>query len=153
MISEATPFAPHKWRTKVPKNTPERDLKHRRQETINKVRTEIAVMQDRIIDWRSQIIDIGKSIEDFTAENDALRLDISTRTKAHEPQYRVQYEQKNLAKLKQEYEQDKLIHFDYLIAIAEDEPIAERLNEDKDSSPKNGQGQRTKWKQKGAGRT
>ena len=99
ITDNTTPFAPHKWRTKVPKNTPERDLKHRRQETINKVRTEIAIMQDRITDWRSQIAEVDQQIEDFTSDNETLKLEIMARTRAYEQQYRAQFQQKNLAKL------------------------------------------------------
>ena len=146
LISDATPFAPHKWRTTVPKNTPERDLKHRRQETINKVRTEIAIMQDRITDWRSQITEVDQQIEDFTSDNETLKLDIVTHTRAHEQQYRAQFQQKNLAKLKEEYEQDKLINFDCLITIAEEEA------NNVDDSAKNFRDQKTKRKKGRGGR-
>ena len=120
LITEATPFAPPKFRTKVLKNTPERDLKHRRQQTINTVNTEIALMQDRIHDWRSQIEDIDKEIEDFLTRNETQRLDITSRTASYEPKYREQFEHKNLAKLKEEYDQDKRMNFDYLITVEEE---------------------------------
>ena len=120
LITEATPFAPPKFRTKVLKNTPERDLKHRRQQTVNTVNTEIALMQDRIHDWRSQIGDIEKEIEEFLTRNEAKRLDITSRITTYEPKYREQFEHKNLAKLKEEYEQDKRMNFDYLIAVEEE---------------------------------
>jgi hypothetical protein len=137
LINEATPFAPPKFRTKVLKSTPERDLKHRRAQTTNTVKTEIALMQDRITDWRSQITKLNEEIELFLTHNETQRLDVTTRMHAFEPKFREQYERTNMTKLRAEYDREKTMNFEFLVSI-QDESDDE---EDYDLPPKNIRGQ------------
>ena len=51
LSEEAQPFVRWEFRTHVNKTTGERELTHRRKQAIDKVKTEIAVMQDRVLDY------------------------------------------------------------------------------------------------------
>ena len=129
LLDEPTPFAPREHRTKVQKNTPERDLKHRRKQTINTVNTEIALMQDRIADWQEQNRVLDAQINDYCTTHEDQRDEILTRVNTHYAKYKDTYSNNNMAKRKEEDEEEKKSDFDFLLSIVDEEEAPSSKNE------------------------
>ena len=139
LINEASPYAPPKFRTKVQKNTPERDLRHRRTQTVNTVRTEIALMQDRITDWKNQITERDTEVEEYLTSNEPKRREIVARVQGFQPKYREQFARTNLTKLKDEYEKDKRDNYEFLVSVVDDD---DEDHDNDEASTKNRKGKR-----------
>ena len=120
LLNEPTPYAQPKFRTKVTKNVPERDLKHRRLQTISNVKTEIEIMKDRITDWKQQIDEIDADIEGHYTDPTE-RAEIITKVLSHEPRFRQSFTTNNLNKLKESDEKNKSESFDSLLEIVDEE--------------------------------
>ena len=91
LLNEATPYPQPKFRTKVPKNAPERDLKHRRQQTINNVKTDIEIMKDRIQDWIQQLGELDTQIENYCSSHPNERAVIQNKLQEYEVKYKESY--------------------------------------------------------------
>ena len=65
LLGEAVPFAPAKFRVHVTPNATENERKHRRDETIFKVQTQIKIMQDLVVDWNQTVTNIDEDATNF----------------------------------------------------------------------------------------
>ena len=122
LLKEATPYVQPKFRTKVPKNAPERDLKHRRQQTISNVDTEIKIMRDRIVDWNNQCTEIDLKIEEYCNTHSTERDGIHGKIQNHRTKYRESYNA-NIKRMREEDERNKNDTFDYLLNVVDEEPV------------------------------
>ena len=120
LLNEATPYAQPKFRTKVPKNAPERDLKHRRQQSINNVRTDIEIMKDRIQDWVQQCVELDAQIENYCSSHPNERAVIQAKVQEYEVKYKESY-MATFQKMREDDEKNKNETFDFLLNIVDEE--------------------------------
>ena len=120
LLNESTPYAQPKFRTKVPKNAPERDLKHRRQQTINNVKTDIEIMKDRVQDWNQQSAELDKQIENYCSSHPNERDVVLAKIQEHETKYRESY-LTNFQKMRDDDDKNKNDTFDFLLNVVDEE--------------------------------
>ena len=94
LINEEKPFARKALRTKVNSNASEIDLRHRRQQTIDNVKREILIMQDRLVEFGKKKQELEEKVENFLHRNEDSRMDITTKISKGDQELRSNYEKK-----------------------------------------------------------
>ena len=128
-LSETPAFVRHEFRTKVNKNATESSLVHRRKQTTDNVTVEINIMRDNIKNWTEKKQKIEEKLEEFLAQNEDQRTELSDKIIKQETQCKDEFE-KGFIKIKKTDEEEKFELSDYLI----------ETDEDKDASSKNFRG-------------
>ena len=142
LLNEATPFVQPKYRTKVPKNAPERDLKHRRQQTISNVNTEIVIMRDRVDDWNKQCAVLDSEIDNYCNSCPNEREAISDKIQNHQTKYRASYNA-TILKMREEDERNKNETFDYLLNVVDEDPLQSKNDRGRTHNQRNRTHQRS----------
>ena len=114
-IKEAQPFARREFRTHVNHNTSESELRHRKQQTIDKVKTEIRVMQDRVAEYELKKTAIDEKIEEFLSTHEDARNTITERMQSQERTLRETFQRNTLNKMKESDDLEKMNSFEYLL--------------------------------------
>ena len=115
LINESQPFVRREYRTHVNKTTTERELVHRRQQSIDKVNTEIKVMQDRVVEFNEKKVAIDQKIEEYLSSHEDARADTEARIASQERTLRETFQRNSLTKMKESDEQEKMNSFEYLL--------------------------------------
>ena len=100
LLNEPEPFVRPEFRTRVNKTTTERELVHRRQQAIERVKTEIKVMEDRVVEWTEKKNELDQRFEEYLSANEEKRTDIERQMEAQVRTIKENFERTSLAKLK-----------------------------------------------------
>ena len=106
-INNEIKFVPPKFRTHVSSTASESEKKHRRDETIYKVETQIKIMQDSIKEWTQRIEEIDTEMEVFIGANEHLREPIKQKVQTQEETAKINVEKESITKLLTTYEEEK----------------------------------------------
>ena len=107
LIEEEQPFARREYRTHVNQNTAESELVHRKQQTIDKVNTEIRIMQDRVAEYQQKKTAIDEKIEEFLTTHEDVRTTIAERMQLQERTLQETFQRYTLNKMKESDDQEK----------------------------------------------
>ena len=118
LIEEDQPFVRREFRTQVNKTTGERELIHRRKQAVDKVKTEIAVMQDRVVEYL-QKTSIDERIQTYIAANEDSKTEIEEQMNAQDRTAKELFERNTLMKLKQTDDDEKMNTFEYLLKFSD----------------------------------
>ena len=121
LINEKRPFARKALRTKVNQNASDIDLRHRRQQTIDNVKREILIMQDRLVDFNNKKRILEEKIEIFLQSNEDARSQITDKIFEDDREAKVSYEKK-LSMLRKTDQKEKGAVTDYLLKFKGDTP-------------------------------
>ena len=121
LLNEENPFARKALRTKVNRNASEIDLRHRRQQTIDNVRREILIMQDRLVEFGKRKQELEEKIKNFLRENEESRPKIDSTISRDDREARSNYEKK-ISFMKKTDEIEKKSLTSYLLKIQGDKP-------------------------------
>ncbi len=119
LLGEPEPFVRREFRTRVNKTTADRELVHRRQQSIERVRTEIKVMEDRVTEYTEKKNSIDQTIEEYLASNPDKRTNIEQQMGNQLRSVKDNHERNTMAKLKKTDDDEKMNSFEYLITVAE----------------------------------
>ena len=115
LSQETQPFVRREYRTHVNKTTTERELVHRRQQAIDKVNVEIAIMQDRVTEYNEKKLVIDQAIEEYLTSHEDAREDIEAKMATQERTLRETFQRNTLAKMKESDDKEKMNSFEYLL--------------------------------------
>lgn len=121
LINEKRPFARKALRTKVNQNASEIDLRHRRKQTIDNVKREIMIMQDRLVDFANKKRILEEKIETFLQSNESARSQITDKICKDDREASVSYEKKISMMRKTDLEEKGNVT-DYLLKFQGDNP-------------------------------
>ena len=121
LLKEQSPFARKEFRQKVNKNASETDLRHRRQQTIDNVKVEINLMQDRLTEFNEKKRKLDEKIDIFLQQNEDSRLEIQEQVQAIDRKAREEYERDKLSLMKKTDEEEKRTTNEYLISFQGEE--------------------------------
>ena len=99
----------------------ETDLRHRRKQAIDNVNCEIAIMQDRLIEFGEQQKKLDERIEKFLQQNEDSRADISEQVKNIDLKAKEDYTRDKLSLIKKTDEEEKKIITEFLLSFQGDE--------------------------------
>ena len=119
LLNEPEPFVRPEFRTRVNKNTHERELVHRRQQSIERVKTEIKVMEDRVAEWTEKKNELDRRIEEYLITNEEKRADTERQMETQVRTIKENFERTSLAKLKKSDDDEKLKSFEYLVKVTD----------------------------------
>ena len=128
LIEEAQPFVRREFRTHVNKTTTERELVHRRQQSIDKVKTEINVMRDRVAEYQEKKALIDKKIEDHLNIHEDARTEIEARITSQDRTLKETFERNTLTKMKQTDNEEKMHSYEYLLKFTDNNSLNYRGN-------------------------
>ena len=120
LIGEEQPFVRREFRTHVNQNTLESELVHRRQQSIDKVNTEIKIMQDRVAEFKQKRDAIEEKIEGYLTTHEDDRTSITERMQTQERTLRDTFQRNSLNKMKEFDNQEKMNSFEYLLKFTSD---------------------------------
>ena len=129
LLNEPTPFARKEFRTKVNKNASEIDLRHRRQQTIDNVKTEIKIMEERAADFSEKRKKISEKIEQYLQRNEDSRAEITEKIASEERKAKDDYEREKLSLIKRTDDDEKRTIFEYLLSFQGEESYDNRDNQ------------------------
>ena len=115
LIAEDQPFVRREYRTHVNKTTTERELVHRRQQSIDKVNTEIKIMHDRVADYKEKKAAIDQKIEEYLTSHEEVRAETEAKMSSQERTLRETFQRNTLTKMKETDEQEKMNSYEYLL--------------------------------------
>ena len=115
LLGEPQPFVRREFRTHVNKNTSERELVHRRQQSIDKVNTEIKIMRDRVNEHTEKKTAIDQKIQEHLALHEDARTDIEQKMTFQDKSLRETFQRNSLTKMKESDNQEKMNSFEYLV--------------------------------------
>ena len=121
LINEKRPFARKALRTKVNQNASDIDLRHRRRQTIDNVKREIMIMQDRLVDFTNKKRILEEKIEIFLQSNETARSQITDKICEDDREASVSYEKK-ISMMKKTDLKEKGTVTDYLLKFQGDTP-------------------------------
>ena len=130
LLGEEKPFVRKEFRTKVHKNASDTDLRNRRQQTIDNVKWEIKIMQDRIIEFNEKKLKLDEKIEEFLKRNENYREEITQSVQRMDTEAREEYERDKLSFMKQTDAEEKRFLTEYLLKF-EGEDTNTRSNKSK----------------------
>lgn len=114
------PYAPRKFRVKVNKDASEIELKHRRQQAIDAVTTEINIMEERVVYFRKQLKSLDKSIEEYVGQNEIKRAVIIDKIERNDKRMAEEFENAYLAKRRNAYKKCKENCTEFLLIFVDD---------------------------------
>ena len=97
----------------------ERELVHRRQQSIDKVNTEIKIMQDRVAEYNEKKLAIDRTIEEYLTSHEDARTDTEEKMASQERTLRETFQRNTLFKMKDTDEKEKMNSFEYLITFTD----------------------------------
>ena len=119
LIGEESPFARREFRTHVNQNTSERELTHRKQQTIDKVNTEILIMKDRVAEYEQRKAKINEKIEEYLTTHEDVRTTITDRMQSQERTLRDTFHRNTLNLMKESDNKEKMNSFEYLLKFSD----------------------------------
>ena len=121
LLNEDSPFVRKEFRTRVNENTPEYELKHRRQHSINKVKTEILILEDRVTRCTEKQKQLDSNIREYleTEVDQRKRERIQSRVEKEESQIHEDYINHQMAFFKRFDSNEKETIPDFLTKIAD----------------------------------
>ena len=119
LLNEEKPFARKSLRTKVNANASEIELRHRQHQTIDNVKREIKIMQDRMVDFQKRKQTLEEKIQHFLQENENSRDSINARITNEDRDANSNYEKK-LALMKKTDHSEKTNLSNYLLKFQGD---------------------------------
>ena len=119
LIEEEQPFARREYRTHVNQNTSESELVHRKQQTIDKVNTEIRIMQDRVAEYQQKKTAIDEKIEEYLTTHEDVRTTTTEKMQLQERTLRETFQRNMLNKMKESDDQEKMNSFEYLLKFSD----------------------------------
>ena len=128
LITEPQPFVRREFRTHVNKTTPERELVHRRQQAIDKVKTEINVMLDCAAEYKEKKALIEQKIEEHLTTHEDTRTEIEARMSTQDRTLRETFERNTMTKMKQNDDEEKMQTFEYLLKFTDNGSLNYRGN-------------------------
>ena len=127
------PFIRKEFRVKVNKNASETDLRHRRKQAIDNVNYEIAIMQDRLIEFGEQKNKLDEKIEKFLQQNEDSRAEISEQVKNIDLKAREDYTRDKLSLIKKTDEEEKRTITEFLLSFQGEERDSSGQRDSKNS--------------------
>ena len=121
LINEEQPFARKVLRTKVNKNASQIDLRHRQLQTIDNVKREILIMQDRLIEFDKKKKILDEKIETYLKSNESARAWITDKVVEDDREAMASYRKKLLIMKKTDLK-EKGIVTNYLLKFKGDSP-------------------------------
>ena len=115
LLGEEKPFVRKEFRTKVHQNVSDTDIRNRRQQTIDNVKWEIKIMQDRLIELNEKKSILDRKIEEFLVRNEDSRENIVQRMQKMETKTREEYERDKLSLMKRTDAEEKRFLTEYLL--------------------------------------
>ena len=115
LLGEEKPFVRKEFRTKVHQNASDTDIRNRRQQTIDNVKWEIKIMQDRLIEFNEKKSILDTKIEEFLKRNEDSRENIVQRMQKMETKTREEYERDKLSLMKRTDAEEKRFLTEYLL--------------------------------------
>lgn len=112
-------FARKAFRTKVNANASEIELGHRQHQTIDNVKREIKIMQDRMVEFQKRKQTLEEKIQHFLQENEDSRTKIQTRIANEDRDANSNYGKK-LALMKKTDQSEKITLTNYLLKFQGD---------------------------------
>ena len=94
LLNEEKPFARKAFRTKVNANASDIELRHRQSQTIDNVKREITIMQDRMVEFHKRKQALEEKIQYFLQENEDSRTAITTKVANEDREANSHYEKK-----------------------------------------------------------
>ena len=140
-LNEPEPFVRREFRTRVNKTTSERELTHRRQQTIERVKTEIKVMEDRVIEHTELKNSIDLQIQEYLSSNESKRDPIEQQMGNQIKSVKESFERNTMVKLKKTDEEEKMHSFEYLITVADNNDSLNYRGRGSRARQKRGRGQ------------
>ena len=119
LLEEEQPFVRREYRTHVNQNTAESELRHRRQQSIDKVNVEIKVMQDRVAEYQQKKEEIDAKVEEYMTTNEETRTSITERMQSQERTLRDTFQRNTLNKMKESDSQEKMNSYEYLLKFSD----------------------------------
>ena len=123
LLEEPEPFVRREFRTKVNKTTSDRELVHRRQQAIERVQTEIKVMEDRASECTEKKNTLDQKIEEYLTSNEERRAAIEQQMSHQVRSTKENFERNTMAKLKKTDDTEKMNSYEYLITVAENDSL------------------------------
>ena len=123
LLDEPEPFVRREFRTRVNRTTTERELVHRRTQAMERVRTEIKVMQDRTVEYLEKKAAIDQRIEEYIANHEEKRAEIEQRVTHQDRSVKEIFDRNTMAKLKKTDDEEKMNSYEYLITVAENDSL------------------------------
>ena len=96
-------------------NTTERELVHRRQQSIDKVNTEIKIMRDRVLEQTEKKTSIDQKIQEHLALHEEARSDVEEKMTFQDRTLLETFQRNTLMKMKETDNQEKMNSFEYLV--------------------------------------
>ena len=119
LLSEPQPFVRREFRTHVNRNTAERELVHRRQQAVDRVKTEISIMQDRVVELTEKKNSIDARITEYLAGNESEQTEVEEKMTAQCKTIRESYERNSMMKMKKSDDDEKMTTFEYLVKFSD----------------------------------
>ena len=123
LLNEPESYVRPEFRTRVNTTTTERELVHRRQQAIERVRTEIKVMEDRVADWTEKKNYIDHVIEEFLKGNEDQRTEVEQKLATQSRVIKETFDRTTMAKLKKTDDDEKMKSFEYLIKTTDNDSL------------------------------
>lgn len=123
LLSEPDPFVRREFRTRVNKTTTDRELVHRRQQSIERVRTEVKVMEDRVLEYTEKKNSIDQKIEEYLTSNQDKRDSIEQQMGNQIKSVKDNFERNTMTKLRKTDDGEKMNSFEYLLTVAENDSL------------------------------
>ena len=111
------------FRTHVNQNTSESELVHRRQQSIDKVNTEILIMKDRVAEYEQKKAKIDEKIEEYLTTHEDVRTTITDRMQSQERTLRDTFHRNTLNKMKESDDKEKMNSFEYLLKFSSQDSL------------------------------
>ena len=124
LLGEEKPFVRKEFRTKVHQNASDTDIRNRRQQTIDNVKWEIKIMQDRLIEFNEKKSIRDTKIEEFLKRNEDSRENIMQRMQKMETKIREEYERDKLSLMKRTDAEEKRFLTEYILTFHGEETNA-----------------------------
>ena len=119
LLNEPEPFVRREFRTRVNKTTTARELVHRRQQSIERVQTEIKVMEDRVAEWTEKKNTLDQQIEEYLTTHEDKRSTIEQQMSHQVRATKDNFERNTMTKLKKTDDAEKMNSYEYLITVAD----------------------------------
>ena len=119
LLAEPQPFVRREFRTHVNRNTMERELVHRRQQAIDRVKVEINVMQDRVAEYTEKKNVIDQRIADYLVANEDEKTDMEEKMETQSRTIKESFERNTLMKMRKSDDDEKMTTFEYLVKISD----------------------------------
>ena len=129
LINEEKPFARKALRTKVNKNASQIDLRHRQLQTIDNVKREILIMQDRLIEFQKKKQLLEENLDSLLKSDETAHAWITDRIAEDDREAKVSYEKK-LSMMKKTDLKEKRTVTNYLLKFkgASPKPAQDQQN-------------------------